>query len=222
MKPVRVLIADEQTLVVEGLCRILDGYCEVVGRVENGHALIDAVSTMEPDIVILEVALPLLNGLEAGRRIKLSHPHIKLIYLTSYADYSYVNKAMNYGASGYLLKRSNVSELLQSLESVQRGLSYLTPLVTRGLLKGLVRGEFPTKGGLDNLTSRQREVLQLVAEGYAVKEIAVLLKLSPKTVAFHKANLMMELQLRTTVALTRYAIESGLVVIPKPEFAVAL
>ncbi len=214
MKHLRVLIADEQTMVFEGLRKILEEHCEVVGGVEDGLALVESVGHAQPDVVILEIGLPLLNGLEAGRQIKLLYADVKLIYLTMYTNSSYVNKAMDLGASGYLLKKSTASELLQSLELAQRGHCYVTPLVTKGLIQGLVKGQFPLKGSIERLTVRQREVLQLVAEGYTIKAIADLLKLSPKTVAFHKANLMMELQLHTTAALTRYAIEGG--VLPTP------
>lgn len=210
MTQLRVLLADDQILVAEGVRRLLEGHCQIVGTIEEGLALIEAVGELQPDVVILEIGLPLLNGLDAGRRIKQLYPHVKLIYLTMYANATYVNEAMDIGASGYLLKRSAVSELVQSLEFVGRGHCYLTPLVTSGLLQSLSKGEFRPKQSYEQLTVRQREVLQLVSEGFTVKEIARLLKISPKTVAFHKANLMTELQLRTTAALTRYALEQGL------------
>lgn len=216
MKPLRVLIADEQTMVLEGLRRILEGHCEVVGGVDDGMTLVESVGHAQPDVVILEVGLPLLNGLEAGRQIKQLHPEVKLIYLTMYTNSIYVNKAMELGASGYLLKRSTASELLQSLELAQQGHCYVTPLVTNGFIQSLAKGQFFLRGSIEKLTVRQREVLQLVAEGYTIKAIADLLKLSPKTVAFHKANLMSELQLYTTAALTRYAIEEGVLPTPPP------
>lgn len=206
----RLLLADDHSLVIEGIRRILEDHFDVVGAVEDGRALVEAAATLRPELVLLDISMPLLNGIDAARRLKQQHPEIKIIFVTMHADRAYVNEAFKAGASGYLLKRSAGAELLQAIESVLGGNSYVTPLIAKDLIQAAVHGTGGVPPARDLLTPRQREVLQLVAEGHSVKEIASLLGISPKTVEFHKAQIMDQLDLRTTAELTKYAITHGL------------
>lgn len=205
----RVLLADDHTLVVEGFRRLLEDKCDLVGTVGDGRALLDSVSELNPDIIILDISMPVMNGIEAARRLKAKRPEVKLVFITMHADPAYVRAAFKAGASAYLLKRSVGEELSQALRAVESGNYYVTPLVTREVIDGLLRGsDAPSQGS--ELTTRQREVLQLLAEGHSVKEIAGMLSVSPRTVEFHKAQIMDQLNLHTTVELVKYAIAQGL------------
>jgi DNA-binding NarL/FixJ family response regulator len=166
---------------------------------------------LQPDIVTLDISMPQLNGVDAARKLKKILPRTKLIFVTMHADPAYVNEAFKAGASGYLLKRSAGSELLQAIQSVMGGQCYVTPLVAKGLVKSVITGGRPAVSKDEPLTARQREVLQLVAEGMTVKEIASTLNISPKTVEFHKSHIMTQLDLHTTAELTKYALVHGLI-----------
>jgi DNA-binding NarL/FixJ family response regulator len=165
---------------------------------------------LQPDIVTLDISMPQLNGVDAARKLKKILPRTKMIFVTMHADPAYVNEAFKAGAAGYLLKRSAGSELLQAIQSVMDGQCYVTPLVAKGLVQSVITGGRPEVLEDKSLTSRQREVLQLVAEGMTVKEIASALCLSPKTVEFHKSQIMTQLDLHTTAELTKYALVHGL------------
>jgi DNA-binding NarL/FixJ family response regulator len=215
MTRIRVLLADDHTLVLEGLKRILAADFDLVGTVEDGRALLSAAERLAPDVVLLDISMPLLNGLEAARQLKKTLPELKLIFLTMHSEKSYVVEAFRAGASGYLLKRSAASELVSAIQEVMKGRFFLTPLVTKDVLhtfqdpaektKMLSRRRPPGE-----LTRRQREVLQLVAEGRANKEIAEILDISIKTVEFHKAGIMEKLGMYTTAELTKYALQHGI------------
>lgn len=206
----RVLLADDHALVLEGFRRLIDDRFDVVGTAEDGRAVLEAAARLHPDVVLLDISMPLLNGIDAARQLTTLLPGLKVIMVTMHADVAYLNEAFNAGASGYLLKRSAGSELVQAIEMVLKGHYYVTPLLTKDLV-GTARGTL-THATLQqsSLTPRQREVLQLVAEGKAVKEIAALLNISPKTVEFHKSQIMQQLSLRTTAELTKYAVAHGL------------
>ncbi len=209
MRP-RVLCADDHLLVIDGLRRILEPECEIVGAVEDGRALLKAAQELKPDIVLLDISMPLLNGVEAARRLRKSAPAAKLIFVTMHADPIYVTGAFRAGASGYVLKRCASMELVSAIRQVLKGRTYITPLIRRDVL-GDAPGSPLWPGEVSGeLTERQREVVQLVAEGHAVKEIAAILNISGKTVAFHKSNVMRRLGLRSTAQLTKYALEHGL------------
>lgn len=210
----RILIADDHTLVLAGLLKLVEGEGQVVGTVEDGRALLAAAQKLRPDIILLDISMPLLNGLDAARQLKKLVPDSRLIFLTMHATPTYVTEAFRAGASAYLLKRSAASELRQAIQAVMRGQHYLTPLITKDVLATIVhpRAHEPVRRRpLGALTPRQREVLQLVAEGKSAKAIATLLNVSVKTVEFHKARLMNVLGLRSTAELTRYAVAEGLV-----------
>lgn len=208
--PPRVLLADDHTLVLEGFRRIVEQRCEVVGAVEDGRALLEAAVRLRPDLILLDISMPLLNGVDAGRQIKKLLPDVKLIFVTMHADPAYVSEAFKAGASAYLLKRSAARELDQAIEAVLKGQYFVTSLLTREIVTGLSSEEGGMFSQRQELTPRQREVLQLIAEGRTIKEIAALLNISPKTVEFHKAQIIFHLNLRTTAELTKYALAHGL------------
>jgi len=208
----RVLLADDHSLMLAGLRRLVEETCDVVGAVEDGRALVEAVQHLEPDLILLDISMPLLNGIDAARQIRKLHHPAKLIFLTMHTSPSYVTEAFHVGASGYLLKRSAPMELPLAIEAVLKGQQYLTPSITKPVLaQTMEREEAPAiKGSSVALTPRQREVLQLIGEGKGTKAIASLLHVSVKTIEFHKTCLMKQLNLHTTAELMRYAITQGL------------
>ncbi len=214
MNKPRVLLADDHTLVLEGFQKLLETHCELVGTAEDGRAAVEAAERLKPDLVLLDIAMPRLNGIEAARKLKKQRPDMKFIFVTMHADAAYVNAAFKAGASGYLLKRSAGQELIQAIQVVMRGDFYLTPLITKGVISSFLDPRQIHVPELEDLTARQREILQLVAEGYSAKEIASQLKTSHRTVEFHKAKIMEQLQFHTTIDLVKYAVAHGLVTIP--------
>lgn len=214
MKP-RLLLADDHTLMLEGIRLLLEPEFDLVGSVEDGQALLAAAKRLKPDVILLDISMPLLNGIDAARKLRKILPSARLIFVTMHAGAEYVTEAFRAGAMGYILKRAAASELLSAIHTVLKGHHYVSPLVTQNALDLLIsrskpRGQFP-----DRLTPRQREVLQLAAEGRSRKEIAVILNISVKTVEFHKRNLMQELNLQTVADFTRYAIEHGIIPIER-------
>lgn len=214
MKP-KVLIADDHVLVAEGVQKLLESEVDLVGSVADGRTLMKAVEDLAPDVAVVDISLPLLNGLDATRQIKKNYPQLKVVILTMHAEPNYVAEAFRIGVAGYVLKQSLSSELLQAIREVMKGNVFVSPTIAQGLVDRAVN---PTQEGLEAsagftmpLSSRQREVLQLVAEGRSTKEIASILNVSIKTIEFHKTRIMKELGLRTTAELTKYAIAHGLV-----------
>lgn len=199
----RLLLADDHSLVIAGFKKLLEPEFEVVATVADGRALVNRAVELEPDVILLDVSMPLLNGIEAARQIHKLRPKIKLIFVTMHSDPAYVAEGFHAGASGFILKQSAASELGAALEAVLGGRTYLTPLIAAT--------ELPTAEQPSPLTPRQREVLQLVAEGKSAKEIASILKISLKTVEFHKAAIANKLRLHTVAELTRYAIEHKII-----------
>ena len=210
MKRPRVLLADDHRLLREAFARLLESGCEVVGTVADGRALLAAAAELRPDIVVLDIAMPLLNGLDAARQLRRSLPDIKLIFLTVSEDPDLAAQAFQAGASGYLLKNSAASELLQAIQEVSQGRSYVTPLATEGLLANFLRQPDSAKKTAE-LSPRQREVLQLLAEGHTMKHIARLLKITPRTVAFHKYSIMEALGVKSNAQLVQFAIKQHIV-----------
>jgi DNA-binding NarL/FixJ family response regulator len=211
MNLIRVLLADDHTLVLEGFRKLLEEHCDLVGTAEDGRALIDAAERLQPDVVLLDISMPRLNGIDAARILKKQHPNMKFIFVTMHADPSYVNEAFKAGASGYLLKRSAAQELIQAIHAVTKGDYYVTPLITKDVISAFIATGQPRIPAADDLTARQREILQLVAEGFSAKEIAAQLNLSHRTIEFHKAKIMEVLNLHTTADLVKYAVSHGLV-----------
>lgn len=205
----RVLLADDHALILGAFEKLLAGECDIVGQVGDGRALVAAVETLNPDVVVLDISMPLLNGLDAGRQIKQKSRNVKLVYLTMNEDPDLAAEAFRAGASGYLLKSSAASELTAAIREVAQGRSYITPLVAEGLVEALQQAP-DRKPGVD-LTPRQREVLQLLAEGRSMKEVAALLNLTPRTVAFHKYQMMEQLKVKSTAELIQYAVKHHIV-----------
>ena len=181
MQRPKILLADDHPMVLEGVAKILEEHFDIVGKVEDGRALIDAATRLKPDVVVLDISMPLLNGFEAARQLRTLVPAPKLIFLTMHADATYANEAFEAGASGYLLKRSAASELTTAIKAVTSGKSYLTPLLQPKDLPSLGNGTQGHVPKLKRLTPRQREILQLIGEGKSTKEIATLLSISVKT-----------------------------------------
>jgi DNA-binding NarL/FixJ family response regulator len=205
----RVLLADDHALLLGAYEKLLAGECEVVGQAQDGRALVAAAERLRPDLIVLDIAMPILNGLEAGRQIKQKLRDVKLVFLTMNEDADLAAEAFRSGASGYLLKRSAASELLTAIREVMQGRSYVTPLVTEGLVESLIHDH--TRKPSHELTARQREVLQLLAEGRSMKEIASVLNLTPRTVAFHKYRMMEQLRVKSTAELIQYAVKHHIV-----------
>ena len=215
MNRIRILLADEQTILLEGLHKLLTPEFDVVGAVEDGRSLLDAAGKLMPDIALLDLSLPLLNGIDAARQLKKRLPHIKIVFLTLRPGNSYVAEAFGAGASAYLSKRSAASELKFAIREALGGKYYLSPLAAKDMPETCPRGSHRSSSAwcqmaAGRLTARQREVLQLIAEGHANKEIAEILRISIKTVEFHKARIVQALGLYTTAELTRYAMAQGL------------
>jgi DNA-binding NarL/FixJ family response regulator len=206
----RVLLADDHIILLDAFRKLLEPECEVVGTVTDGRALLEVGPTLNPDIIVLDMAMPLLNGLDAGRQLRQRMPNVKLIFLTVNEDPELAAEAFRIGASGYLLKNSAASELFHAIREASKGRVYVTPLVAKEMVDTLVNGSQRRKLSRD-LTSRQREVLQLLAEGRSMQEVATLMKITPRTVAFHKYRIMDELHLKTNAALVQFAIKQGLV-----------
>ena len=212
MRRPRVLLADDHRLIREAFARLLESECDVVGAVADGRALLEAAPELRPDIVVLDIAMPLLNGLDAARQLRRLMPGLKLIFLTVSEDPDLAAEAFRAGASGYLLKNSAASELLKSIQEVSLGRSYVTPLVTQGLVTSLLRDPGHALGKT-HLSDRQREVLQLLAEGRTMKEVARILNITPRTVAFHKYSIMDDLGIKTGAGLVQYAVKHGIVAV---------
>ena len=208
MRIPRVVLADDHALLLGAFEKLLAGQCEIVGKVSDGRALVAAADALKPDLIVLDIAMPLLNGLEAGRQIKRQMPDVKLIFLTMSEDVELAAEAFRAGASGYVLKRSATSELATAIQEAMLGRSYITPLITGGLVDSLLH---PPETPGDDLTSRQREVLQLLAEGRSMKEVASVLNLAPRTVAFHKYEMMKRLNVTSTAELIQYAVKHHIV-----------
>ncbi len=210
MRRPRVLLADDHRLLRETFAQVLAPECDVVGTVEDGRAVVTAAQQLQPDIVVLDIGMPLLNGLDAARQLKGLMPNVKVIFLTMNEDPDVAAEAFRTGASGYLLKNSAASELLQSIREVSQGRSYVTPLATQGLVDSIRRDPDHAENAIE-LSPRQREVLQLLAEGHTMKEIARILKITPRTVAFHKYSMMEELGIKSSAELVQLAIKRHVV-----------
>jgi len=203
----RILMADDHLILLEAFKALLEQAFEIVGTVTDGRTLLEEFARLNPDVVLLDIAMPLLNGLDAGRQIKAQRRSVKLIYLTMNPDPDLASEALRLGASGYVLKSSAVQELKQAIEEALRGRSYITPLITRDVVGSLIQ----QRSARHELTVRQREVLQLLAEGKSMKEVGAILDLTPRTVAFHKYKMMEQLRLKTSAELVKFAVQQGMV-----------
>jgi DNA-binding NarL/FixJ family response regulator len=202
-----VLIADDHTMVVDAFRKLLEFNYEIVGTVTDGLALLEKAPALKPDVVIVDIGMPLLNGLAAGQRLKQVIPKIKIIYVTMNEDGDLASEALRAGASAYLLKSCAGSELLKALHATLRGGSYVTPLIKHAMEESFIRSPVP-RGPDKKLTPRQVEVLQLLAEGRLMKEVAALLGLTPRTVAFHKYRIMETFGIHSNAELIRFAVKN--------------
>jgi DNA-binding NarL/FixJ family response regulator len=207
----RILIADDHTLIAE-LCRkLLDMEFDVVGTVSDGHALVRAAHELKPDVVLVDIAMPILNGLDAGKQVKEMLPAVKLVYLTMNPDIEVAAEAFRRGASGYLLKTCAASELVVAVRDVLRGKSYMSPALSRDTVNFLRKQHKSLVSEDERLTQRQREVLQLLAEGKVMKEVSNILHMSTRTVAYHKYRMMEVLGAKSTAELVKYAVKNHIV-----------
>ena len=209
IKP-RILLADDHMLLLDGLRHLLERHYDLVGTVQDGQAVVNAAQRLQPDLVLMDVAMPVLNGLQAGQRLKAQHPAIKLLYVSMYGDAPYVEEALRIGASGYVLKRSGWEQLSQAIETVLAGRQYISPELLVAQEQTTISPPITSDEPVRSLTDRQRHILKLVAAGYTAREIGRMLHITSKTVEFHKGRLMRQLQLQSTVELARYALTHGL------------
>lgn len=206
----RILIADDHTLVAEGCVKLLESEFDVVTTVRDGVALIQAAEQFKPDVIIADIAMPVMNGLDACEQIKRTMKLVKIIYLTMNEDKDLAAEAFRRGASGYLLKSSAAAELSTAVRSVIRSKSYVSPLITRDLVSLLIESDRKDPGH-ERLTQRQKQVVQLLAEGRSMKEVASVLNITTRTVAFHKYRIMGLLGLKNNAELVQYAIRKHLI-----------
>jgi DNA-binding NarL/FixJ family response regulator len=208
----RVLLADDHALVIEAMRKLLEPHCNVVGVVLDGLSLMEAAPLLKPDVVVVDIAMPLLSGLEAGRQLKTMMPAVKLVFLTMNEDPELAIEAMRGRASGYLLKTSAASELFQAIQVALKGGSYVTPRIAKGMREAFIRDpEAKTLG--KTVTPRQREVIQLIAEGKSMKEAAAILNVTPRTIAFHKYGVMEHLGFKNTASLIEFAIKNHIAIV---------
>ena len=206
-----ILLADDHTLFVEALHNVLEPEFTLVGEVGDGRALLEAAPRLLPDVILLDLSMPLLNGIDAAYQLRRLVPDTKLLFLSMHGDATYVTEAFRAGASGYVLKRASAVELLLAIRTALRGQTYVSPMLAKDVLEPLLQRKQTLESAQTQLTLRQREVLQLVAEGRSLKEIASILCVSVKTVEFHKTRIGKQLGLHTTADLTKYAVSHGLV-----------
>ena len=211
MQRPRIILADDHTLLLDALKNLIEPEFEVVGTFNDGKALVEAVPRLNPNVVVLDIGMPTMNGLNAGQRLKQMMPMLKLVYLTMNHDPDVAGEAFRLGASAFVLKNSAATELLEAIRKVVRGGYYVTPLMTKGM-DGSVVQYFKQRKAKYPLTLRQKEVLQLLAEGRSMKEVAFVLNVSPRTVAFHKYTMMEHLHIRSNAELIEYALRSSLAV----------
>jgi DNA-binding NarL/FixJ family response regulator len=211
MKKSRILLADDHQILAEGLRSLLEPEFELVDIVEDGRKLITRAKELSPDVIIADITMPLLNGIEAILKLKKAEVTAKIIILTMHNDITYAMKAFEMGASGFVLKYSAASELILAIREVLAGRTYVTPRIAKDLIELYHHDAARQKDPISILTTRQREVLQLFAEGHSAKEVALILKISPRTAEFHKASFMKSLGIHTTTELTKYAIRHGFI-----------
>jgi DNA-binding NarL/FixJ family response regulator len=211
MKAITVLLADDHSIVIEGLRRVLEPDFKVVGAVADGRALVLATEELEPDVVVADVSMPVLNGIEAARQIRQVNSYVRIVFFTMHSDVVYASEALQAGGSAYILKSSAGTEILTAIREAMAGRTYLTPALDRRSVEAQMQRDRGSRPGADHLSMRQREVLQLVAEGHSTKAIADTLGISPRTVEFHRYQAMKSLGLRTIAELVQYAIKHRIV-----------
>jgi DNA-binding NarL/FixJ family response regulator len=212
-KRTRVLLADDHKIVLDGLRNLLEPEFVLIGAVEDGRALVCAVQQLHPEVIVVDISMPLLNGIEAVRQIKKIDDRVKVIFLTMHTDVTYAIRAFEVGASGYVLKHSAASELLTAIREAIKGRTYVTPMIAGELVRAYKGETYQQAMEAQSLTLRHREILQLLVEGCSAKEISNLLNISSRTVEFHKYNLMSKLKIKTNSGLVQYAIKHGIIAV---------
>jgi len=210
MNRTRILLADDHLMVCAGLRKLLEPQYEVIGSVEDGRALLKAASDLKPDLALVDIGMPLLNGLDAVRELRKSRPGIKIIFLTMNLDVDVASEALRLGASGYLLKTSGEDVLLKAVHNALRGFSYVAPEVSHAMEQSFIRDPHSLTHP-KHLTPRQVEITQMLAEGRSMREIAGILNISFRTVRFHKYQIMQELQIKSIAELVQYAIKHSII-----------
>lgn len=210
MKRTRILLADDHTVICAGFQKLLEPEYEVVGCVGDGRALLKAAAELKPDLIVADIGMPILNGLDAVRELKRTMPGVKVIFLTMNPDVDIASEAFRIGAAGYLLKTANGAELLKAIHDVLRGITYVTPQIQQEMEKLFIRDP-RSLNRPKHLSDRQREVLQMLAEGRSMKEIASILDISVRTVRFHKYQIMEQLGVVTNSELVQYAIKHSII-----------
>jgi DNA-binding NarL/FixJ family response regulator len=211
MKRARVLLADDHRILAEGLKSLLEPEFELVDIVEDGRTLVTRAKELCPDVIVADITMPLLNGIEAVLQLKQAELPAKIVFLTMHQDVTYAAKAFEIGASGFVLKHSAPSELVTAIREALAGRTYVTPLIAGELMQAYRDGTSQQQNPAVDLTQRQREALQLFAEGRSAKEVAAILRISPRTAEFHKASIMKMLGIRTTAELAQYAVRHGII-----------
>jgi DNA-binding NarL/FixJ family response regulator len=219
MRPIRVILAEDHTVVRAGLRALLDKSekIKVVAEAEDGNEAFNLATTLRPNVVVMDISMPNLNGIEATRRIKEKYPDINIVILTVHANEAYIFQALSAGAEGYLVKQTAPEDLVAAVEAAAQGEAFLSPLISKSVMENYVghTEDFADLDSLNSLTKREREVLQLIAEGLTTRKIAIQLFVSQKTIRTHRANMMRKLDLQGTAALTLYALSKGLISLPE-------
>ena len=215
MAKIKVLLAEDHTIVRKGIRSLLDNEpdIEVIGEAEDGREAVEKVEELCPDIVLMDITMPRLNGLDASRQIKKMHPEVRVLVLTMYTNEEYILQLLQAGASGYLVKQSAPEELLSAIQAAYRGDTFLSPSISKTIVEEYLRHTEKTvqDDSYASLTIREREVLQLITEGYSNREISETLHISVKTVGVHRVNLMEKLGIHNTTELVKYAIRKGII-----------
>ncbi len=214
MDKIRILLADDHTILRDGIRSLLEDETDmvVIGEADDGHTTVKLVKQLDPDVVLMDIAMPLLNGIEATRQIKRDNPRTKVLILTMHENEEYIRQLLAVGAVGYILKDAAARELLGAIRAVYRGEAVLSPAITRLVIEDYLRwGDLQPESDASGLSPREREVLQLVAEGYTNKQIAEILSISIKTVQTHRLNMMSKLDLHDRGELIKYAIQKKII-----------
>jgi two-component system response regulator NreC len=218
MRKIKVVVADDHTILRQGIKALLDNQegIEVVGEAKDGREAIKTIEELLPDVILMDIAMPGLNGLEATRRIKKKFPKVKVVVLTMHANEEYIFQILNAGADGYLVKEAAFQDLISAINAVHRGEAFMSPSISKKVMTDYIqRAQGEEKVGFDTLTTREREILQLVAEGNSNKKIAEALFISPKTVETHRAHIMDKLNIHDRAGLIKYAIRKGMINLDK-------
>jgi two-component system response regulator NreC len=218
MRKIKVVVADDHTILRQGIKALLDNQkgIEVVGEAKDGREAIKTIEELLPDVILMDIAMPGLNGLEATRRIKKKFPKVKVVVLTMHANEEYIFQILNAGADGYLVKETAFQDLISAINAVHKGEAFMSPSISKKVMTDYIqRAQGEEKVDFDTLTTREREILQLVAEGNSNKKIAEALFISPKTVETHRAHIMDKLNIHDRAGLIKYAIRKGMINLDK-------